>query len=256
MSPELELAIDAARAAGVLLRENYETPLEVDEMHTHDIKLALDVKSQDLITGKILETFPDHAIYGEEGLAGNQESPNQWIVDPIDGTVNFFYGLPHFCISIAMRREGKILIGVIYDPLLDELYAVDFDGPPTRNGKPISCSPREELKDAVVTIGFSKSREAMDVGLARYRRVAYRVRKTRMLGSAAMAMAFVACGRLDAFVEEEISLWDIAAGVLLVERAGGSITMGNSRTNQDKMSIIATNGKIPLIELLNQEDES
>ena len=106
MSSELELAIQAAREAGELLRANFETELNVDELHDHDIKLALDVESQKLIEKRILETFPSHAIYGEEGIAGDSASETQWIVDPIDGTVNFFYGIPHFCISIAMRQSG------------------------------------------------------------------------------------------------------------------------------------------------------
>ena len=128
MSEHLDLACDAARAAGALLRENYESDLNVDELHDYDIKLELDVRAQDLITEQILAKFPDHAIYGEEGLAGNQESLFQWIVDPIDGTVNFFYGIPHFCVSIAMREAGEAKLGVIYDPMADELYAVEAGG--------------------------------------------------------------------------------------------------------------------------------
>ncbi len=245
-SAELSVAIDAARAAGALLRENYEGDLLVDEMKRHDIKLNLDVKCQDLIEELILAKFPDHAIYGEEGLAGNQESPNQWIVDPIDGTVNFFYGIPHFCVSIAMRSEGKLQIGCIYDPMMDELYAVDREGAATRNGKPIAVSNRSEMADAVMTIGFSKTEEAIDAGLQRYKEIAYRVRKTRMMGSAALALAYIACGRLDAYIEEQISLWDIAAGQLLVERAGGTIELADSTSQPDKMGIVASNGKLPL----------
>ena len=159
MSPELELAITAAREAGALLRENFETNLEVDEMHAHDIKLALDVETQTLIENRILKTFPNHAIYGEEGIAGDQESSTQWIVDPIDGTVNFFFGIPHFCISIAMRQDDELKIGAIYDPMMDEMYAVDFEGPATKNGKAIKPSERANLSEAVVTIGFSKSKD-------------------------------------------------------------------------------------------------
>ncbi len=250
MSPELDIAISAARASGVLLRENFETDLKVDEMHDHDIKLDLDVKSQELITELILGAFPDHAIYGEEGIAGNQDSNCQWIVDPIDGTVNYFYGIPHFCISIAMRKDEELVIGVVYDPMMDEMYAVDFDGPPTRNGKEIKPSDRATLGEAVVTIGFSKSKEAMDYGMARYKAIAYQVRKTRMMGSAALALAYIACGRLDAYIEEQISIWDIAAGQLLLERGGGSVTLGQSDSNPDKSSIVASNGKLPLDEVI------
>ncbi|HRQ89029.1 MAG TPA: inositol monophosphatase family protein [Bacteroidia bacterium] len=246
MSPELELACRAAREAGALLRANFETELDVDAMHRHDIKLALDVESQKLIERLILAAFPDHAIYGEEGIAGDQSSDSQWIVDPIDGTVNFFYGIPHFCVSIAMRRGGELKVGAIYDPMMDELYAVDFEGPATRNGQPIRPSTRAELSEAVVTVGFSKSTESIDAGLVRYKSIAHRVRKTRMMGSAALALAYIACGRLDAYIEESISLWDIAAGQLLLERGGGSVVLTPSPENPDKSGIVASNGLIEM----------
>ncbi|MDF1825815.1 MAG: inositol monophosphatase family protein [Verrucomicrobiales bacterium] len=244
MSPELELAIAAAREVGQLLRENFESDLDVDEMHAHDIKLALDVKSQELIEAKILETFPGHAIYGEEGIAGDQSSDTQWIVDPIDGTVNFFFGIPHFCISIAMRQEGELKIGAIYDPMADEMFAVDFEGPATKNGKPIKPSNRAQLSESIVTIGFSKSSESIDAGMERYRKFAHRVRKTRMMGSAALALAYIACGRLDAYVEEMISIWDIAAGQLMLERGGGKVELVQSDIDPDKLRIVSYNGKL------------
>ncbi len=247
MSPELDLACRAAREAGALLRASFETELDVDVVERHDIKLALDVASQRLIEDLILSAFPDHAIYGEEGIAGDQSSDSQWIVDPIDGTVNFFYGIPHFCVSIAMRRGGELKLGAIYDPMMDELYAVDFEGPATRNGQPIRPSSRSELAEAVVTVGFSKSTESIDAGLARYKAIAHRVRKTRMMGSAALALAYIACGRLDAYIEESISLWDIAAGQLLLERGGGSVVLTPSPGNPDKSGIVASNGRIELI---------
>lgn len=245
MSPELEAAVSAAREAGALLREHCGGELVVDETHAHDIKLELDVRSQKLIESRLLGAFPDHAFYGEEGLAGNQDSADQWVVDPIDGTVNFFYGIPHFCVSIAMRRDGELKIGAIYDPMMDELFAVDFEGPPVRNGATIAPSRRADLGEAVVTIGFSKSKESMEAGMQRYRALAPRVRKTRMLGSAALALAYIACGRLDAYIEEQISLWDIAAGQLLVERGGGKVVLGDS-PRPDKWSIVASNGRLDL----------
>ncbi len=244
MSEHLKIAIEAAKKAGVLLRENYETDLVVDALHDHDIKLNLDVRAQDLITDCLLTAFPDHALYGEEGIAGNLESDWQWVVDPIDGTVNYFYGIPHFCVSIALRHKKEIILGVIYDPMADELWAVEKDGLPTLNGKKIQTSSRDQLKDTVMTIGFSKTRESMDAGLQRYKEIAYKVRKTRMMGSAALALAYISCGRLDAYIEETISLWDVAAGILLVENAGGKIELTPVSSCEDKFGIVATNGKI------------
>lgn len=245
MRSYLDLAEAAARDAGALLRQHYGTELDVNELAAHDIKLDLDVRSQDLITRRILEAFPAHAIYGEEGLTGDQSSEFQWIVDPIDGTVNYYYGIPHFCVSIALRQAGELRLGVIYDPMLDELFAVVRGGDATLNGRPIRASQRAEMSQAVVTIGFSKTRESLEAGFRRYRAVAFQVRKTRMLGSAALAMAYIACGRLDAYIEEMISLWDIAAGLLLVEAAGGKVTLAPHPSLPDKHTIIAWNGALP-----------
>ena len=244
MSQYLETAIDAAQKAGVLLRENYETDLVVDSMHDHDIKLNLDVRSQELITECLLGAFPEHALYGEEGIAGDPDSEWQWVVDPIDGTVNYYYGIPHFCVSIALRHKQEIVVGVIYDPMMDELWSVEKGEPPTLNGREIKASSRDQLKDTVMTIGFSKTKESMDVGLERYKTIAYKVRKTRMLGSAALALAYISCGRLDAYIEESISLWDVAAGILLVESVGGKVELTPLSPSDDQFAIVATNGKI------------
>ena len=246
MPTHLEIAESAARQAGQLLRDNYCSDLKVDEAAAYDIKLALDEESQDLITAVLLEAFPDHAIFGEEGIAGNQESRFQWIVDPIDGTVNYFYGIPHFCVSIALREDGVIKTGVIYDPMSDEMWAVERGQKPTLNGKEIRTSARSELAEAVITVGFSKSKESLDAGFIRFKEMAPKVRKVRILGSAALAMAYIACGRLDAYIEEQISLWDIAAGHLLVEAAGGQVNLIPNATAPGKDSICAFNGKIPL----------
>ncbi len=242
----LSLAEDVAREAGAFLRENFSAEKKVDEFADHDIKLELDVKTQDLITKHILAAHPDHAIYGEEGIDGNQDSPHQWIVDPIDGTVNFFFGIPHFCVSIALRTEGELTHGVIYDPMMDEMWSVGPEGPPLLNGDEIKVSPRAELKQSVMTIGFSKSKESIESGLKVYGDLANKVRKTRMMGSAALAMAYIAAGRLDAYIEEIISIWDIAAGQQLVERAGGKVVLREREDMPGKMKVVAWNGLLPL----------
>lgn len=246
----LQTAERAARAAGSFLREHFEGELLVNETTRHDIKLELDVQSQERITALLLEAHPGHAILGEEGLAGNQASPFRWVVDPIDGTVNYFYGIPHFCVSIALQHSGRNVLGVIYDPMLDELYSVSDQTPPQRNGCPIAPSARDRLSDAVITVGFSKTVESMDRGFHRFRTLAYQVRKVRMFGSAALGLAYVACGRLDAYVEECISLWDIAAGVLLVQRAGGQVELTpDPEAPGERFRIIACNGHLSLDEL-------
>ncbi len=247
MNNYLEAAIGAARSAGDLLRSNFGSKdLDVSSFEAHDIKLDLDVKSQDLITKLLLDQFPDHALYGEEGIAGKADSEFQWIVDPIDGTVNYFYGIPHFCISIALRQGQEIIVGVIYDPMRDELWQVQAGGDALLNGEVIRVSPRLKLADAVMSVGFSKTITTINSGLPLLEQYVKRARKCRLMGSAALDLAYVACGRLDAYIEQAVSLWDVAAGKLLVERAGGRFEMTPFKENPDKISIRAWNGRMDL----------
>lgn len=247
MSEYISAALEAADAAGKLLRENFGSKLHVDAFEAHDIKLELDVKSQELITKILLGQFPDHAILGEEGIAGNQASEFHWIVDPIDGTVNYFYGIPHFCISIALREREEIIAGVIYDPMRHDLWQVTKGEKPLLNGVPCAVSERTKISDAILSVGFSKSKTTIDSGLPLFEKMVYRARKCRLMGSAALDLAYVACGRLDAYVEQAVSLWDIAAGQLLVEAAGGKVEMSNNTAMPNKYSIIASNGRIDLV---------
>ena len=245
MSHYLEVAVTAARAAGALLKEHFLIERRVNEFAAHDIKLELDVRTQDLITEMLLARFPDHAIYGEEGVGGNQASEFQWIVDPLDGTVNYFYGIPHFCTSIAVRRGEQILAGVIYDPMRDELFAADHEnGVATLNGTPISVSARAQLSEAILSVGLAKVTETINRNLPVLEGMIHRVRKCRMMGSAALDLAYVACGRLDCYIEAGISLWDVAAGILLCENAGGKVEMQPRPDKPDKFSIIASSGHI------------
>ncbi|MEI6175364.1 MAG: inositol monophosphatase family protein [Verrucomicrobiota bacterium] len=247
---DLELATSAALAAGKLLRQHFGSDATVDEASHHDIKLALDKESQELITGILLDACPGDALYGEEGIAGNQESSRQWIVDPIDGTVNFFYGIPHFCVSIALRVNGEIVVGVIHDPMVGETWTVEKGGPAMLNGVPVQASKRETFDQSILFVGCGKDEEALRTGIERFRRASLRARKMRMMGSAALGMAYIACGRLDAYIESRISLWDIAAGQLLVETAGGKVELTPVSGHADAWSIVASNGRLPLEEIL------
>jgi myo-inositol-1(or 4)-monophosphatase len=247
---DLELATSAALAAGKLLRQHFGSDAAVDEASHHDIKLALDKESQELITNILLEARPGDALYGEEGIAGNQDSTRQWIVDPIDGTVNFYYGIPHFCVSIALRVDGEIVAGVIHDPMVGETWTVEKGGPAMLNGSPVQASKRETLEQSILFVGCGKDEEALRTGMERFRRASIRARKMRMMGSAALGMAYIACGRLDAYIESRISLWDIAAGKLLVETAGGKVDLTPVPGHADSWSIVASNGRIPLDEVL------
>jgi myo-inositol-1(or 4)-monophosphatase len=247
---DLALASLAALTAGQLLRQHFGSDPVVDEASHHDIKLALDKESQELITQILLGARPGDALYGEEGLAGNPDSPRQWIVDPIDGTVNFFYGIPHFCVSIALRVAGEITVGVIHDPMVGETWTVAKGGPALLNGRPIHASKRNSFDQSILFVGCGKDEEALRTGIERFHKASLRARKMRMMGSAALGMAYIACGRLDAYIESRISLWDIAAGQLLVETAGGKVVLTPVPNHPDAWSIVASNGHIPVEEIL------
>ena len=242
----LEVAKEAAQAAGDLLRTRFAKPLTVNATTAHDIKLEVDVLAQNLITKILLESFPAHALYGEEGVVGDQSSDHQWVVDPLDGTVNFFYGIPHFCVSIALRFRGEVMVGVIYDPMRAELWSAEKGLPPLLNGNPFQVSARANLAEAVVSIGLAKTQATIEAGLPLLEQMVHRVRKCRMMGSAALDMAYVACGRLDAYIEQGISLWDIAAGKLLIEAAGGRVEMEAYPGMADKFRIVASSGRLEL----------
>jgi myo-inositol-1(or 4)-monophosphatase len=236
-TPELNRALksaaESARAVGALMRTHQFASKKVDEATQHDIKLDLDVRSQRLIEKRLTLDFPDIALLGEEGVSGNQDSDLRWVVDPIDGTVNFTYGIPHACVSIALQERASIgqadyedgfrtLLGVVYDPFCDEMWTALRGKPARLNGKITRVSTRTRLEEAVVSIGFAKSRENLEATLPYFLKLVHKVRKIRMMGAAALALTYVASGRFDAYIERGIRLWDIAAGGLILESAGGS----------------------------------
>ena len=246
MTHYLDAAVEAARAAGDLLRQNFTRPLRVNAADAHDIKLEVDVQTQDLITKLLLKKFPHHALYGEEGTVGDQSSEHQWVVDPLDGTVNYFYGIPHYCVSIALRFKGEIIVGVIYDPMRKELWTGQKGESPRLNGHHFRVSERADLAEAVISVGLSKTGIMIESNIPLLQQMLHRARKCRIMGSAALDMAYVACGRFDAYIEQGISLWDIAAGWILVETAGGTVDVRPRKDMKDKYSIIASNGVIDL----------
>jgi myo-inositol-1(or 4)-monophosphatase len=222
----LDCATTAARAAGRLMRSQQGEPKKINSQSQRDIKLELDVRCQKLIEKILLRFMPESAVLGEEGVAGRAGANLRWVVDPIDGTVNFTYGVPHACVSIALqerreKEEFSTVLGVVYDPFCDELWTATRGGPARLNGKVIHASRRSKLAEAIVAIGFSKTEASLDENLPVFNVLVRRVRKIRMMGAAALALTYVASGRFDAYVESGISLWDIAAGGLILECAGG-----------------------------------
>ncbi len=252
LSRAMGTATHAARAAGRLMRRCLHQEKRANLVTQHDIKLELDVRAQKLIQKLLYRALPQVALLGEEGEAGAADAAYRWVVDPIDGTVNFAYGIPHAAVSIALQqravRPGRstyedgydTVLGVIYDPFLDELWSAVRGGKARLNGKAIHVSTRRKLAETVMSIGFAKSRQSLDAALPYFNQLIYRIRKLRMRGSAALGLAYVASGRLDAYVEPGISLWDIAAGGLLIECAGGEFWR-KATAGKHKFSMIASN---------------
>jgi myo-inositol-1(or 4)-monophosphatase len=226
-------AVQSARAVGALMRRQLHNSKRANVVTQHDIKLELDVRSQALIEKTLKRGFPQVAVLGEEGVAGDTEAECRWVVDPIDGTVNFAYGIPHACVSIALQQRAlsaakadytdgyQTLLGVVYDPFCDELWTAIRGRPARLNGQIIHVSQRRKLDEAIVSIGFAKSEEYINSTLPYFNKLVHRVRKMRMMGAAALGLAYVASGRFDAYIERGIRLWDIAAGGLIIECAGG-----------------------------------
>jgi myo-inositol-1(or 4)-monophosphatase len=229
----LQAAIGAVRASGALMRRHLHATKRHNLTTQHDIKLELDVTSQKLIEKNLRRSFPKVAFLGEEGSSGDTASSVRWVVDPIDGTVNFTYSIPHACVSIALQEkqtqrstdryaDGYVTtVGVVYDPFCEELWTATLGKPARLNGRVIRASRRRRMDEAIVSIGFSKSKESLATTLPCFMKLLPRVRKVRLMGSAALALTYVATGRFDAYIERGISLWDIAAGGLIIECAGG-----------------------------------
>ncbi|HYE33019.1 MAG TPA: inositol monophosphatase family protein [Methylomirabilota bacterium] len=232
----LKASVDIARETGLLLRKNLNSSTKrINEAHQHDIKLELDVRCQKLIERGLAKAFPDVAVLGEEGEFNADDAPARWVIDPIDGTVNFTYGIPHACISIALqvRNDTRVtakthpdalyttVTGMIYDPFADEMFTAIKGQPARLNNRVIQVSKRTDTRECIVSIGFAKEKRTVEAMAPVLAHMLGRVRKIRMMGAAALAMAYVASGRFDAYLESGLRLWDIAAGGLLIECAGG-----------------------------------
>ena len=239
----LAAAVKAARAAGQVMHANWHKPKRVNSAEAHDIKLELDVRCQKLIEHSLAKAFPGIPVLGEEGITGDLTASYRWVVDPIDGTVNYAFGMPHACVSIALEYREQSVVGVIYDPFTDELWTAIRGGPTRLNGKIVRVSDRAKLNEAVIAIGFSKSKENLDRSMPHLIRLARRAKKIRIMGSAALELAYVATGRLDAYVERRINLWDVAAGGLLVEMAGGDFYCPPA-PGKFRHAMCADNGKL------------
>lgn len=223
----LDIAIKAARLAGgtVLDHLGKISKRDIDLKQASDFVTTVDRESEEIIIGAIKEHFPHHLILAEESIKESAGEAYRWIIDPLDGTTNYIHGYPVFSVSIALEYRGEIIAGVIFDPLREELFSTEKGGGAFLNGHPIRVSEIGVLKDSLITTGFPfRRKEMIDPYLRLFRNLFLKVSDLRRAGSAALDLAYLACGRCDGFFEIGLSPWDIAAGSLLIEEAGGVIT--------------------------------
>jgi myo-inositol-1(or 4)-monophosphatase len=222
----LTAAWDAATAAGTLIRQQWQQPKLVDYKGAIDLVTSVDRESERRIVDLLRKKFPGHSILAEEetDLVGTQAS-HRWIIDPLDGTTNFAHGYPQFCVSLALERDGEVIMGLVYDPLRPERFQAVKGQGATLNGDPIRISSVTELDRALLATGFPyDQREKADFYLTFFKSFMTRSQGIRRNGSAALDLCYVACGRLDGFWELKLRPWDTAAGALIVAEARGKLS--------------------------------
>lgn len=242
----LNFAIRVAKDAGRLLRDRVGTRIDIDHKGSINIVTDVDLASEKLIREAIATYYPRHEVLGEEGGLSKSGSEYRWIVDPLDGTTNYAHGYPIFCVSIALECKGEIVLGVVYDPMRDELFTAERGGGAALNNRPIHVSKTAELMQGLLSTGFPYDIKTSKLtNLDHWANFAMNAQALRRDGAAALDLCYVACGRFDGFWELNLSPWDTAAGALIVTEAGGRVTnfSGGPFSNY-KPEVVASNGLI------------
>jgi len=252
----LKGAVEAALEAGKLLRDGFGSTIEQKSKEgKHNIVTQFDIASEKLLRERLFDLVPDSSFLGEEGGEHIGDVDLTWIVDPLDGTVNFSHGIPIFCVSLAAQVSGVTQVGVIYHPLLDELFTASVGNGAYLNGSRLSVSATPDVDSSILVTGFPYNVNTNPLNcIDQFSAIVSRGIPVRRLGSAALDLAYTAAGKFDGFWEVALHAWDMAAGALLVEEAGGKVThYGNREFQLSHDSIIATNGLIhnELVEILD-----
>jgi len=243
-----------AREAGARLREFFTQGVATEYKGDADLVTVADRTAEKLIRERLSKAFPEHGIYGEEGTRDRLDGEFRWYVDPLDGTTNFAHGFPQFCVSLGLEqraagmapdKDGTLVAAVIYDPMRDELFAAERGRGALLNDRPMRVSRTPELYEALVATGFPSRKRHASPNIHFYQEFTLRSHGVRRAGSAALDLAYVAAGRLDAFWEFNLNPWDTAAGILLVEEAEGQVTdFSGDHFKLDSREILASNGLI------------
>ncbi len=246
--PASAIAIEA----GALLRDYYRRGVATEYKGDVDLVTEADRASEKLIVERLHALFPEHGVYGEEGTRSNMDREYRWYIDPLDGTTNFAHSFPVFCVSMGLERrtpnltasqDGELIAGIVYDPLRDELFTTERGKGAYLNGTPIHVSRAAELAEALLATGFPSRKRHDNPNIHFYQEFTLRSHGVRRAGSAALDLAYTACGRVDAYWEFNLNPWDTSAGALLVLEAGGSMTsFDGSPFRLDSREVLATNG--------------
>ncbi len=232
MQPNIEMLEEWARSAGEILRAGYGKRHEINRKGRIDLVTEIDKRSEDYLLGMVRSHFPDHSIEAEESgvFAGLDEA--RWYIDPLDGTTNYAHDIPIFCVSIAFAQNGRVQLGVVYDPMRDECFRAERGKGATLNGSPISVSSITELSHSLLASGFPYDiASGKNDNLEQYAHFTRLTQGVRRSGSAALDLCYVAAGRCDGYWELAVESWDLAAGALIVEEAGGRITRADGEPN-------------------------
>jgi myo-inositol-1(or 4)-monophosphatase len=247
MNEVKEVLIEATKEAGWIIQSYFQGKFKIDNKEgINNLVTEVDKLSETKIIEIIKKSFPGHSIISEEKGEEIQDSPYQWIIDPIDGTVNFAHGIPICCVSIGVRHKEEMILGTVYNPMMNELFFAEKGKGAYLNDNPISVSKKTDFRKACLVTGFPyKWPETKEHPIKVFERFILEGLPVRRLGSAAIDLCWVACGRFDGFWEYNLSSWDVAAGYLIVEEAGGKITNFNGdRYDVFDKETLATNGLI------------
>jgi myo-inositol-1(or 4)-monophosphatase len=243
MANYLDAAIEIAREAGEVLMAHRGVAFELKG--EHDLVTAADRASEKLVIQRLTERFPDHGIFAEEGGRSSLDAPLRWYIDPLDGTTNYAHGYPMWNVTLALAQNEEVIAGVVYDPLNRELFAAERGAGARLNGAPIHVSKAPDLNESLVSTGFPSRRRHQNVNIHFYYQLAMVTHGVRRSGSAAIDLAYTACGRSEAFWEFGLNPWDMAAGTLLVEEAGGKASgMRGEKLDLHGKYVLADNGLI------------
>lgn len=239
-------AVDMACNAGALLKKKFNKTHKIQYKSDINIVTEADKMSESLIIKSIRREFPDHGILSEESPAITGAGEMRWIVDPLDGTTNYAHGYPVFCVSIALEKDGEVVLGVIYDPMREDLFSAVRGKGAYLNGKKLAVSSIGDISRSLLATGFPYDiRESRENNLDYFNRMAVNVQAIRRAGAAALDLAYLAAGRFDGFWELKLKPWDTAAGCLMVEEAGGRVSdLAGKKWNISSPSILVSNGLI------------